>query len=72
MRVAENQREERVSVACYGYLCYCYFCFVTFASSAEKGKNLKKLLSAECLQAAAQSHMSFRVTQERINTLWLC
>lgn len=69
--MAENQREERVSASCYGYLCYCYFCFVTFASSAEKGKNLEKLLSAkaECLQAAAQSHMSFRVTQERINML---
>lgn len=49
------------------------FGFVTFSSSAEKGKHLEKPLSekAECLQAAAQSQMSFMVTQERINMLWL-
>lgn len=56
--MAENQREERVNVDCYGYLCFCYFCFVTVSSSAEKGKKLDKLLSAkaEYLQAAV-SHV---------------
>lgn len=73
--MAENQRKERVIVACYGYLYYCgFFCFVTFSSSAKEDKSLQKLLpaKAEYLQAADQSHMSFRVTQERINMPWLC
>lgn len=51
-----------------------FFWFVTFSSSAKEGKSLEKLLPAKAgyLQTADQSHMSFRVTQERIIMLWLC